>query len=403
MSKKLRPIVLAGGIGKRLWPLSTESSPKQFIPIFKELSLFDLTLQRINNKLFKKPIIVTSVRYLKQIQDSFKRTGLQPSLIVLEPESKNTFPPIIAASILSSKELKDEKFIVMPSDHYITNNQDFYKTCKKTLKKNKENLFLFGVKPEYPSQEYGYISKLKDRIEFIEKPSIEIAKRLFKQRNIFWNSGIFIFTKDWILNKSKEIDSINFNRINEATKKVERLGNLFYLKDSYFTKIESISFDKGFVEKCNDISMLPLDAGWTDLGSWVSLRALEDNQLPSIYEDTLDTKIERPWGFFQILLETSSTKLKLIKVMPKQKLSLQKHKFRSERWHVIKGRAKVVRDDEKFTLELGDTIDIEKSQTHSLENVEDHPLEIVEIQTGEYLGEDDIIRLEDIYGRVDLH
>jgi len=403
MSKKLRPIVLAGGIGKRLWPLSTESRPKQFIPIFKELSLFDLTLQRINNSLFKKPIIVTSERYLKQIQGSFERTGLKPSLIVLEPESKNTFPPIIAASILSNKELKNEKFITMPSDHYIANNQNFYTTCKKTLKTNKENLFLLGVKPEYPSQEYGYIRGLKDRIEFIEKPSIEIAKRLFNQRNIFWNSGIFIFGKDWILNKSKEIDSINFERINEAVKKGERLGNLFYLKDSHFSKIKPISFDKGFVEKCNDLSMLPLDAGWTDLGSWVSLRALEENKLPSIYEDKLDTKIERPWGFFQILLETSSTKLKLIKVMPKQKLSLQKHKFRSERWHVIKGRAKVVRDNEKFTLELGDSIDIEKSQTHSLENVEDSPLEIVEIQTGEYLGEDDIIRLEDIYGRADLH
>jgi mannose-1-phosphate guanylyltransferase len=403
MSKKLRPIVLAGGIGKRLWPLSTESRPKQFIPIFKDLSLFDLTLQRINNSLFKKPIIVTSERYLKQIQDSFERTGLKPFLIVLEPESKNTFPPIIAASILSNKEIKDEKFIVMPSDHYISNNQNFYKTCKKTLKTNKEKLFLFGVKPEYPSQEYGYISQLKDKIEFTEKPSIEKAKRLFKQRNIFWNSGIFIFGKDWILNESKEIDSINFKKINEATKKGVKLGNLFYLKDSNFTKIKPISFDKGFVEKCNDISMFSLDAGWTDLGSWVSLRALEENQLPSIYEDTVDTKIERPWGFFQILLETSTTKLKLIKVMPKQKLSLQKHKFRSERWHVIKGRAKVVRDNEKFTLELGDTIEIEKSQTHSLENVEDNPLEIVEIQTGEYLGEDDIIRLDDIYGRADLH
>jgi len=403
MSKKLRPIVLAGGIGKRLWPLSTESRPKQFIPIFKELSLFDLTLQRINNSLFKKPIIVTSERYLKQIQGSFERTGLKPSLIVLEPESKNTFPPIIAASILSNKELKNEKFIAMPSDHYIANNQNFYTACKKTLKTNKENLFLLGVKPEYPSQEYGYIRGLKDRIEFIEKPSIEIAKRLLKQSNIFWNSGIFVFGKHWFLNESKKIDSINFKRINEATKKGERLGNLLYLKDSIFTKVKSISFDKAIVEKCNDISMLPLEVGWTDIGSWVSLRTLEENQLPSIYEDTLDTKIERPWGFFQILLETSTTKLKIIRVMPKQKLSLQKHKYRSERWHVIKGRAKVVRDNEKFTLGLGDTIDIEKSQTHSLENVGDAPLEIVEIQTGEYLGEDDIIRLEDIYGRVDLH
>ena len=404
MSKKLRPIVLAGGIGKRLWPLSTESRPKQFIPIFKDLSLFDLTLQRINNSLFKKPIIVTSERYLKQVQDSFERTGLnKPSLIILEPESKNTFAPIVASTILSNKELKDDKFIAMPSDHYIANNQNFYGTCKKTLKTNKETLFLLGVKPEYPSQEYGYIRDRKNKIEFIEKPSIEIAKKLFRQRNIFWNSGIFIFGKEWILNKSKDIDPSNFIRINEATKKGERSGNLFYFNNSNFTKIKSISFDIGFVEKCNDISMLPLDAGWTDLGSWVSLRALEENQLPSIYKDTLDTKIERPWGFFQILLETSSTKLKLIKVMPKQKLSLQKHKFRSERWHVIKGRAKVLRDNEKFTLELGDTIDIEKSQTHSLENVEDEPLEIVEIQTGEYLGEDDIIRLEDIYGRADLH
>ena len=337
MSKKFRPIVLAGGIGKRLWPLSTESRPKQFIPIFKDLSLFDLTLQRINNSLFKKPIIVTSERYLEQVQDSFKRTGLKPSLIILEPESKNTFAPIIASTILSYKELKDDKFIAMPSDHYISNNQNFYGICKKTLKTNKESLFLLGVKPEYPSQEYGYISDQNNKIEFIEKPSIEIAKKLFKQRNVFWNAGIFIFGKEWMLNKSKDIDALNFSRINEATKEGKRLGNLFYFNDSSFTKIESISFDIGVVEKCNDTSMLPLDAGWTDLGSWGSLRTLEENQLPSIYKDTLDTKIERPWGFFQILLETSSTKLKLIKVMPKQKLSLQKHKFRSERWHVIKG------------------------------------------------------------------
>ena len=149
--------------------------------------------------------------------------------------------------------------------------------------------------------------------------------------------------------------------------------------------------------------MIPLDAGWLDLGSWVSLRALDANQVPSFYGDSSIPRIERPWGFFQILMETSSTKVKLIKVMPKQKLSLQKHKFRSETWYVIKGRAKVNRENEKFTLELGDSIIIEKGQVHSLENVESEPLEIVEIQTGEYLGEDDIVRLEDMYGRADLH
>ena len=136
MSKKLRPIVLAGGIGKRLWPLSTQSHPKQFIPIFKDLSLFDLTLQRINNTLFKKPIILTSERFLKQIKGSLDRTDLKPSLIVLEPESKNTFAPIISSAMLGYTELEDEKFIVMPSDHYISNHKNFYEACKKTLKGN---------------------------------------------------------------------------------------------------------------------------------------------------------------------------------------------------------------------------------------------------------------------------
>ena len=403
MSKEFRPIILAGGIGKRLWPLSTESRPKQFIPIFKDLSLFDLTLQRINNSLFKNPIIVTSERYLKQIQDSFERTGLKPSLIVIEPESKNTFPPIIAASILSNKELKDEKFIAMPSDHYISNNQNFYKTCKKTLKTNKENLFLFGVKPEYPSQEYGYISRLKDRIEFIEKPSTEIAKRLFKQRNIFWNSGIFIFSGKWLLNKITDIDFDFLTNIKKAIERGKTQGNLFYPEKNSFKKIKPISFDKGFVEKIKSISMVILDAGWTDLGSWAALRAHHDMMPNSLYQDLINSRIERPWGFFEILMENRSSKVKLLKVMPDQKLSLQRHKLRSETWYVIKGRAKVTRENEKFTLEVGDSVIIERNQIHSLENVESYPLEIVEIQTGEYFGEDDIIRIEDIYGRADLN
>ena len=138
MLKKLRPIILAGGIGKRLWPLSTESRPKQFIPIFKDLSLFDLTLQRTNNSLFKKPIVVTSEKYLKQIYKAFERTGLKPSLIVLEPESKNTYSAITLAALLSNEELGEDRLIIMPSDHYISNNMNFYQACKNALKENKE-------------------------------------------------------------------------------------------------------------------------------------------------------------------------------------------------------------------------------------------------------------------------
>ena len=122
MSKKIRPIILAGGVGKRLWPLSTDDNPKQFIPIFKDLSLFDLTLQRINNSLFKKPIVVTSKLYLKQVSSAFERTGIKPSLIVLEPENKNTYSAISLAALLSNEELRKDKLIIMPSDHYISNN-----------------------------------------------------------------------------------------------------------------------------------------------------------------------------------------------------------------------------------------------------------------------------------------
>ena len=403
MSRKLRPIILAGGVGKRLWPLSTDANPKQFIPIFKDLSLFDLTLQRINHNLFKKPLVVTSEKYLKQTTEAFERTGLKPSLIVLEPESKNTYSAIISAAILSSKDSQDERFIAMPSDHYISNNKNFYAACKRTFRGNQESLYLFGVRPEYASSEYGYISHGEEKIIFKEKPNTKKAKEFLEQENVYWNCGIFIFGRNWLLNRSNEVDSNNFNRIKKSIKKGKRLGNLFYPEDSYFASINSISFDHGFVEKCNQISMIVLDAGWSDLGSWVSLRESQENPLSSLYGDSINSKIERPWGFFQILMETSSTKVKLIKVMPKQKLSLQKHKFRSETWYVIKGRAKVTRNNEKFTLELGDSIIIEKGEIHSLENVENVPLEIIEIQTGNYLGEDDIIRLKDIYGRADLH
>ena len=406
MSKKIRPIILAGGVGKRLWPLSTEYNPKQFIPIFKDLSLFDLTLQRTNNGLFKKPIVVTSENYLKQVSKAFERTGLKPSLIILEPESKNTYSAITLAALLSNEELGKDKLIIMPSDHYISNNMNFYQACKNALKEDKETLYLLGIKPEYASSEYGYINFEKGsskKIEFIEKPNAKKVKELLASNNVYWNSGIFIFGKSWFINKSRQSNPSLFKKIYSSVRKGKQEGNLFYPENISFSSIKPVSFDHGFVEKCEDISMIKLDAGWSDLGSWVSLMKLELDQTPSLYINESALKAERPWGFFQILMETDSSKVKLIRVMPKQKLSLQRHNYRSEKWFVIQGRAKVTKENEKFTLEIGDSINIEKKQIHSLENQSSSPLEIIEIQTGDYLEEDDIVRLKDIYGRADLH
>jgi mannose-1-phosphate guanylyltransferase len=205
-SYKFRPIILAGGSGKRLWPLSTKKRPKQFISLFGDLSLFDLTLQRINNRdLFKKPIIVTSEEYLSLVEESLSKTGLEVERVILEPESKNTFSALALPVLALMKQKAEERYIVLPSDHYIPFNKSFYKTCTniKNLFK-KESLTLLGVVPDNPSTEYGYISikpsndELKRVKSFIEKPKLDKAKQLVKQPNTFWNSGIFCFEGKWL-------------------------------------------------------------------------------------------------------------------------------------------------------------------------------------------------------------
>ena len=211
--KKLRPILLAGGVGSRLWPLSTEDRPKQFIPIFKEFSLFDLTLQRLNKgQLFKKPLIVTSERYLEQVNESLLRTGIEAERIILEPEAKNTFPAITMAIILALQKDKSENFIVTPSDHYISINKNFHDSCllaRNNLDKN--GLILMGIAPQHPSKEYDYIStnlqdtKIKSVQNFIEKPDLEKSKKLIKNPNVYWNAGIFVFNGSRFLNQFKSL------------------------------------------------------------------------------------------------------------------------------------------------------------------------------------------------------
>ena len=205
-SKKFKPIILAGGSGKRLWPLSTKERPKQFIPFFGDLSLFDLTLQRINNRdIFKKPIIVTSEEYITFIEESLEKTGLEVERVYLEPTSKNTFSALALPVLASVKKNEKERFMVMPSDHYIPFNKSFYQTCSSIKNQFKlEALTLLGVLPDNPSTEYGYISHkhsnddLKLVESFIEKPKLDKAKKLIKQPNTLWNAGIFCFEGKWL-------------------------------------------------------------------------------------------------------------------------------------------------------------------------------------------------------------
>ena len=411
--KKLRPIVLAGGSGKRLWPLSTKEKPKQFISLFGDYSLFDLTLQRLNNaSLFKKPIIVTSKDYLPHIKDSYKRTGIEVEKVILEPEPKNTFSAISLATMMALIKDKEENFLVAPSDHYLSNNQEFYNSINKAASiLINDGLILFGVKPSNPSTEYGYIQTNEERDEvyqvskFVEKPNVSKAKSLIKKNNTFWNAGIFVFKGSWLIKACKDEHKMSLVEMQDVLPK-KYPSDLYFTPDAEkFSYLLEAPFDKAFVEKNNNNIMLKLDAGWSDLGSWLALSTLQKdlkNQM-TLFEENETIREEKPWGYFETLMETASSQVKLLSISPGHKLSLQKHRYRSETWYVINGQAKVTKGNERYSMVAGDSVIIEANEQHRLENISETQLEIIEIQTGTYFGEDDIVRLKDSYGRADLH
>ncbi len=412
-SKKFRPIILAGGSGKRLWPLSTKEKPKQFISLFGDLSLFDLTLQRLNNRdLFKKPIIVTSEDYLTLVEESLSKTGLEVERVFLEPMSKNTFAAVALPVLAGMKINQEERYMVLPSDHYIPFNKPFYETCTNIKNQFKsEALTLLGVLPDNPSTEYGYISikqsndELKRVKSFIEKPALSEAKKLIKQPNTLWNAGMFCFESMWLIESMKshrpEMHSLLLDLLSTSG-----LNQVYYYPDKEkFTKLIDMSFDKAIVESNEYTYAANLDAGWSDLGSWHALSNLQKKPnhglTLSTQEDYLRT--EKPWGYFDVLFETEFSKVKILSIDPGQMLSMQMHEHRSETWYVTQGTATVTKEDATSTLYPGESVIINEKEKHRVQNLGSEVLEIIEIQTGTYFGEDDIVRFEDIYGRTDFH
>ncbi len=411
--KKFRPIILAGGSGKRLWPLSTKKRPKQFISLFGDLSLFDLTLQRVNNRdIFKKPIVVTSEEYLTLVEESLAKTGLEVEMVFLEPESKNTFSALALPVLAGIRKKEEERYMVMPSDHYIPFNKSFYETSSNIQNLFKRDaLILLGVVPNSPSTEYGYISTipssniLKKVKSFIEKPELEKAKRLIKQPDTLWNSGIFCFDGKWLSQSIKQKNP-DLHSLMMRLLPTEELNQLyFYPNREQFSQLEDISFDKAFVESNLDTFVASLDAGWTDLGSWHSLSNLQKNPEHglTLYAEGNYPKTEKPWGFFEVLLETEFSKVKMLSINSDQMLSMQMHEHRSETWYITQGVATVTVENEILELRPGESIVIDKKEKHRVQNFGDETLEIIEIQTGTYFGEDDIVRFEDKYGRKDFH
>ena len=463
------PIILAGGSGTRLWPLSRKIHPKQFISLVNETSLFQDTLTRLPKEALD-PIVICNEDHRFLVAEQAREINVTLNSIILEPIGRNTAPAIALAAIKVLNDFENPILIVLAADHKIENKSAFHDAIKIAHKLAENNkLVTFGIIPQSAETGYGYIEiEKKDKAEyfdiksFVEKPNQKNAINFLNSGNYLWNSGMFMF------NASIYLSELNKFEPEILTSCKKSLSNEF--KDLEFIRIDKKEFckspnqsiDYAVMEKTNKAKVVPLDAGWSDVGSWdalmdskikdslgnvvegdVTLDQVKNSYLYStnrlvaasniadlIVIDTQDAllvttrdnslsiknivkklkknkrteienhrKVYKPWGYYDSIDTGYNFQVKRILVNPGAKLSLQKHLHRAEHWVVVSGVAKITCGKKIYNLEKNQSTYIPKGEIHRLENIENYPLEIIEVQTGNYLGEDDIIRLKDDYQR----
>ena len=465
----ITPVILSGGSGTRLWPLSRKHRPKQFINLIGDNSPFQNTILRLPNEVMR-PLIICNEDHRFLAAEQLRQINISPEGILLEPIGRNTAPAIALAALRLLKNNQDSILLVLPADHIIKDLAAFHKSIElaKTLAE-KNNLVTFGIMPNKAETGYGYIKcnnvskSTYFKIEsFIEKPNQQEAEKLFHAKNYLWNSGMFMFKASVYLEElakyEPEILSICKKSLVEENKDIDFIR----INNKVFLNCPEISIDYAIMEHTLRGLVVPLDAGWSDIGSWESLMnaktkdtygnviegdvildnvkntyVFSSNRLISatgisdlIVVDTQDAllisskkdsrnikniinklkedsrpeveyhrKIYRPWGYYDCIDIGVGFQVKRITVNPGAKLSLQKHQYRAEHWVIVKGIARITCGVNTFNLEKNQSTYIPKGEIHRLENHQKSPLEIIEIQTGNYLGEDDIIRLDDHYDR----
>ena len=397
---KIRPVILCGGAGTRLWPNLKKYQAKQFID-FGGWTLLGKALERIKNNLFDDPIISTNLKYLKDVKKYLKRFKIKKYKIVLEPSKKNTGPAILSSALI--KDIPDKQpLIFLSSDHLIEKVKKFNSEIKKNKKfLTNKNIFIFGVKPNSPSDQFGYfISKRKKKLnyvsKFIEKPSKKKAKKIIN-RGGYWNSGMFFLRKDSLLYNFKTHQKKIFNNSSLAVNKSKYRNNIYYLNKKSFSKNPSKSFDLAILEKTKDINAIKLNIPWSDLGSWKEI-LLMFNKKKIKYFKKKNTHY-RPWGSYTNLYNGNNFLIKELSIKSKGILSLQKHFHRSEHWVVTQGKPKITLNKKFFSKEPNETIFIPKGAIHRIQNPNKKTVKIMEVQLGSILKETDIVRYEDIYGR----
>jgi mannose-1-phosphate guanylyltransferase/mannose-6-phosphate isomerase len=480
MSKiNITPVILSGGSGKRLWPLSRQHYPKQFIQLVGDSTLFQQSINRAvalqnTNFIIKEILIVTNENHRFLVLEQLDEMKIKlKTRIILEPEPKNTAPALTLAAFASQETDPDSLLAVMPADHYVKDLNKFVRTMHDLIELIEDNIiFTLGIEPTRPDTGFGYIHYegdkfVKNVLSFKEKPDSDSAQKMITQGQHAWNGGIFILkSKTWL--KSIKLSNSNI---------YQNVSNAWNAKNSdewferanvdFFTKTPPDSIDYAVMEKMEelglDIKLALLHAGWSDLGSFnaiddikskdqdgnifigdvlslntkntiaitskknISLLGVKDlivietpdnvlvankddaqsiKELVNLLEKTHmhllieHTKVNRPWGWFNTIDQEENFKVKRIMVKPNAKLSYQSHKYRNEHWVVVQGKATIIKDGKEFTLNQDESTYIKKGVKHQLMNLEDYDLVIIEVQSGNKVIEEDIVRFKDIYGRL---
>ena len=397
---KIRPVILCGGAGTRLWPNVKEHQAKQFID-FGGWTLFGKTLDRIKNSIFDYPIISTNLKYFKNIKKILNKHKIKRYKIILEPSKKNTGPAILSSGLI--KDIPDKQpLIFLSADHLIENTNKFNAEIKKNKKfLNDKNIFIFGIKPNTASDQYGYFitkktNKLNKVTKFLEKPNQAKAKIIIKKGG-YWNSGMFFLRKDSLINNFKKYQNNIFRNSSLAVLKSKLKQNTYYLNKRAFMKNPSKSFDFAILEKTRFINAIKLNIPWSDLGSWKEILLMFNKNKKKYFKKK--NIYYRPWGSYTNLFSGKNFLIKEINIKSKGILSLQKHYHRYEHWVVTKGKAKITLNKKFLSRSPMETIFIPKGAIHRIQNSSSKIVKIMEAQIGSILKETDIVRYEDVYGR----
>ncbi len=468
----MTPVILCGGSGTRLWPLSRKSYPKQFASLMGKKTLFQLSAERVTGPDFAAPIVVTGADYRFIVVEQLQSIGIDPGAILIEPEGRNTAPAILATALFLQNKDPDAVMLILPSDHVVPNIAAFHQAVAQGLAAVEQGqLITFGIRPTHGETGYGYLELAsgtgRDVIPlkgFVEKPNAARAEEMVKAGSFLWNAGIFMFKAKDIIAAFKKHAATLTGPISDAVAQGSVDLGFFRLAPEPWAKAQDISIDYAVMEKADNLSVVPFDAGWSDLGGWDAVwrESVKDGDGVASYGNvtTIDCKNtllrsdsdrlevvgiglenifavamndavliadmrsaqdvkkavdllrakgsgqattfpkdHRPWGWFESLVIADRFQVKRIHVNPGASLSLQSHHHRAEHWIVVSGTAEVTIDGKVQLVAENQSVYIPLGAIHRMKNPGKVSMVLIEVQTGVYLGEDDIIRYDDVYAR----